>query len=189
MDQQTDSEIKYLFKRYLLAHGTYTLTSLLKPGFHNRLGWDCFLGGHLCALWVEHWARHIKRANLTCSANFWARGLMLKGALPRHMRQSSQQWKASSVLIQSNYWKSIHCHLLVSDFGALAAGPIKDKLEWLSEMDSALGACVPCGTWITLHCTDTVLPWWQPSLYANPKFTGHQTTKECQVGVERRQQR
>ena len=31
-------------------------------------------------------------------------------------------------------------HLLFSDFGVLAAGPIKDKLEWISEMDSALGA-------------------------------------------------
>jgi len=25
-----------------------------------------------------------------------------------------------------------HRHLLFSDFGALAAGPIKDKLEWIS---------------------------------------------------------
>jgi hypothetical protein len=33
-----------------------------------------------------------------------------------------------------------HYHLLFSDFAALAAGPIKDKLEWISEIDSALGA-------------------------------------------------
>ena len=32
-----------------------------------------------------------------------------------------------------------HCHLLFSDFAALASGPIKDKLEWISEIDSALG--------------------------------------------------
>jgi hypothetical protein len=88
VDQQTDSEIKYLFKRYLLAHGTYTLTSLLKPGFHDRLGWDCFLGGHLCALWVEHRARHIKRANLTRSVNFWARGLM-----QRLLQMTHTQWE------------------------------------------------------------------------------------------------
>ncbi len=33
-----------------------------------------------------------------------------------------------------------HCHLLFSDFTALISGPTKDKLEWISEIDSALGA-------------------------------------------------
>jgi hypothetical protein len=33
-----------------------------------------------------------------------------------------------------------HCHLLFSDFAALASGPTKNKLEWISEIDSALGA-------------------------------------------------
>jgi hypothetical protein len=32
-----------------------------------------------------------------------------------------------------------HCHLLFCYFAALASGPIKDKLEWISEIDSALG--------------------------------------------------
>jgi hypothetical protein len=33
-----------------------------------------------------------------------------------------------------------HCHLLFLDFAALASGPTKDKLEWISEIDSALRA-------------------------------------------------
>jgi hypothetical protein len=33
-----------------------------------------------------------------------------------------------------------HCYLLFSDFTALLSGPTKDKLEWISEIDSALGA-------------------------------------------------
>jgi hypothetical protein len=33
-----------------------------------------------------------------------------------------------------------HHHLLFSDFAALASGPTKNKLEWISEIDSALGA-------------------------------------------------
>ncbi len=33
-----------------------------------------------------------------------------------------------------------HHHLLFSDFAALASGPTKDILEWISEMDSAMGA-------------------------------------------------
>jgi hypothetical protein len=32
-----------------------------------------------------------------------------------------------------------HRHLLFSDFAALASGPTKDKLELISEIDSALG--------------------------------------------------
>jgi len=95
VDQQTDSKILYLFKRYLLACGIRTLTSLLKPGsklgvelrFHDRLGWDCFLEGRLCALWVEHKARHIKRSSLTRSANIWARGL-----IRRLLQMTHAQW-------------------------------------------------------------------------------------------------
>ncbi len=33
-----------------------------------------------------------------------------------------------------------HCQLLFSDFAVLASGPTKDKLEWISEIDSAQGA-------------------------------------------------
>jgi hypothetical protein len=78
-DQQMDGEVVHLFKQYLLAGGKCTLTLLLKPNsrlgveaWHNRLGWDCFLEGQLCALWVEHRAQHIQWANLTQSADFWA---------------------------------------------------------------------------------------------------------------------
>ncbi len=83
-DQQMDGKVVHLFKRYLLAGGTRTLTLLLKPNsrlgveawYHDRLGWNCFLEGQLCALWVEHRAQHIQRANLTQLADFWAQGLM-----------------------------------------------------------------------------------------------------------------
>jgi hypothetical protein len=33
-----------------------------------------------------------------------------------------------------------HHHLLFSDFTVLVFGPTKNKLEWISEIDSALGA-------------------------------------------------
>jgi hypothetical protein len=68
-----DGKMVHLFKQYLLAGGTCTLTLLLKPGsklgveaqFHDHLGWDFFLEGCLCALWVKHRVQHIQRANLT----------------------------------------------------------------------------------------------------------------------------
>jgi hypothetical protein len=79
-DQQMNGEVVHLFKQYLLAGGTRTLTLLLKPNsrlgveacYHNCLGWDCFLEGRLCALWVEHKAQHIQRADLMQSADCWA---------------------------------------------------------------------------------------------------------------------
>jgi hypothetical protein len=54
-DQQMNGRVVHLFKQYLLAAGTCTLTLLLKPDSrlgmkshnHNCLGWDCFLEGQL----------------------------------------------------------------------------------------------------------------------------------------------
>jgi hypothetical protein len=47
-----------------------------------------------------------------------------------------------------------HRHLLFSDFAALASGPIKDKLEWISEIDSALGAASHVA-WGSRHAVHT----------------------------------
>jgi hypothetical protein len=47
-----------------------------------------------------------------------------------------------------------HCHLLFSDFAALTSGPIKDKLEWNSEIDSALGAASHVA-WRSQHAVQT----------------------------------
>jgi hypothetical protein len=65
---------------------------------------------------------------------------------PQPMKQFWKQWNVSCTLIQSNLEE--HCHLLFSDFAALASGPTKDKLEWISEIDSALGVAlhVACGS-------------------------------------------
>ncbi len=79
-DKQTDGEVVQLFKQYLFAGDTCTLNLLLKQNsrlgvearYYDRLGWDCFLEGQLCALWVEHRAQHIQWANLTQLADFWA---------------------------------------------------------------------------------------------------------------------
>ena len=125
----------------------------MESRFHDWLGWDCFLEGRLCALWVEHRARHIKRANLTRSADFWARGLM-----QRLLQMTHAQWvypyatvhlevkEGCTVVAHEAILATMegflhtdaeqlleeHRHLLFSDFGALTAGPIKDKLGWIS---------------------------------------------------------
>ncbi len=168
-DQQMDDKVVQLSKQYLLAGGARTLTLLLKPNsrlgvearFHDHLGRDCFLEVQQCALWVEHRAQHIKWANLTRSSDFWAQGLM-----QRLLQMTHAQWayRNSTVHLEVKEGRTTaahetiletmegflhtdpeqilekHCHLIFSDFAALASGLIKEKLEWISEIDSALGA-------------------------------------------------
>jgi hypothetical protein len=47
-----------------------------------------------------------------------------------------------------------HHLLLFSDFAALASGPIKDNLEWISEIDSALGVTSHVA-WVSQHVVQT----------------------------------
>ncbi len=50
--------------------------------------------------------------------------------------------KTMKVFLHTNLEQALeeHCHLLFSDFTDLASGSTKDKLEWISEIDSDLGA-------------------------------------------------
>ncbi len=113
-DQQTDGKVVHLFKWYILTGGTRALTLLLKPNsrlgvearYHDHLGWDCFLEGQLCALWVEHRAQHIQRANLMQSVDFWAQGLM--------------QWLLQTTHAQWAY-RNATAHLEVKDRWTAAA--------------------------------------------------------------------
>jgi hypothetical protein len=149
-DQQTDGKVVHSFKQYLLAGGTCTLTLLLKPNsrlgveacYHDRLGWDCFLAGQLCALWVEHRAWHIQRANPTQLADFWAQELM-----QRLLQMTHTQWAYRNAMVHLEVKEGQmaaahqtiletmedflhtdpeqllekHCHLLFSDFAALTS--------------------------------------------------------------------
>ena len=98
-DQQTSGEIIYLFQAYLLARGTRTMTSLLRSGsklgveakYHDRLGWDSFLEGRVCALWVECRSAHIRSEKQIRSADLWAHGLMR-----RLLQITHEQWRDCS---------------------------------------------------------------------------------------------
>jgi hypothetical protein len=163
-DQQTDGKVVHLFKQYLLAGGTHTPTLLLKPNsrlavvvrYHDRLGWDCFLEGQLCALWVEHRAQPIQWASLMQLVDFWVQGLM-----QWLLQMTHSQWAYGNATVHlevKDRWtaaahKTIletmegflhtdpeqllkeHCQVLFSYFAALASGPTKDKLKWISEID------------------------------------------------------
>jgi hypothetical protein len=83
-NQETNLEVVYLFHTYLLGRGTRTSTSILRLGsrlqlvaqHHDRLGWDNFLKGRMCVLWVELRAWDLKEHKLELSADYWAQGLM-----------------------------------------------------------------------------------------------------------------
>ncbi len=110
-----DGKVVHLFKQYLLAGQTHTLTLLLKLNsrlevearYHDRLSWDCFPEGQLCALWVEHRAHHIHWANLMQSVDFWAWGLM-----QRLLQITHAQWayRISTVYLEVKHGWTAAAH-------------------------------------------------------------------------------
>ena len=141
------------------------MTSLLRSGstlgveakYHDRLGWDSFLEGRVCALWVECRSAHIRSEKQLRSADLWARGL-----LRRLLQITHEQWiyrnatvhlKVSDGLTVAQHETILttmegylhtdpaqlleeNHHLLYSNFVALAEGPTKDRVEWISEIES-----------------------------------------------------
>ncbi len=82
--QQTGPKLVGVIRSYILARGTKTAVSLLRPEFslkmvahfHDHLGWDNFVEGRICALWVEMQAQEIHTQRLQRGADFWACRLM-----------------------------------------------------------------------------------------------------------------
>ncbi len=167
--QDTNPEVVYLFRTFLLGRGTRTMTSILRPGsrlrlvaqHHDRLGWDNFLEGRICALWVELRARDLKERKLEQSADHWARGLMrrlleivhqqwLYRNATVHMKLKDGITSAQHILILKRIEECLEIDpeellkknkdLLYADFTQLAIGPVKNKLEWIAEMDSGMRA-------------------------------------------------
>jgi hypothetical protein len=168
-DQQTDPEVTRLISTYLLARGTRTMKSLLRPNsrmtlaseYHDRLGWDNFIEGRICALWVELRSRDLAQRRIEKSADQWARGLMR-----RLLKIVHQQWLYRNATVhmklEDNLTADQHRQILTRieecleidpedlldenrdllqlDFERLATGPVKDKMEWIAEMESAMGA-------------------------------------------------
>ena len=145
------------------------MMSLLRSGsklgveakYHDRLGWDSFLEGRVCALWVECRSEHIRSEKQIRSADLWARGLMRRLLQITHeqwiYRNATVHLKVSDGLTVAQHESILttmegylhtdpaqlleeNRHLLYSNFVALAEGPTKDRVEWISEIESALGA-------------------------------------------------
>jgi hypothetical protein len=129
--------------------------------YHDCLGWDNFLEGRICALWVELRSRDLKERKLECNADYWAHGLM-----QRLLEIVHQQWlyRNTTVHMKLEDGMTVEQHKLILtrigecleidpgdlleenqgllhlDFEQLATGLVKEKVEWIEEMESAMGA-------------------------------------------------
>ena len=54
---------------------------------HDRLGWDNFVEGRLCSLWLQHREADIERWGLRSTAESWATGL-----IHRLLELTHRQW-------------------------------------------------------------------------------------------------
>jgi hypothetical protein len=133
----------------------------LASEYHDRLRWDNFLEGRICALWVELCYRDLAQRRIEKSADHWARGLMRR--LLEIVHQQWLYWNATvHMKMEDNLTADQHRQILTRikecleidpeelleknwdllqlDFERLATGPVKDKMEWIAEMESATGA-------------------------------------------------
>jgi hypothetical protein len=78
-----------------IGFGTRTMKSILCPSswlglvaeYHDHLGWDDFLEGRICTLWVELQSQDLQEWQLECNTDYWACGLMC-----RLLEIVHQQW-------------------------------------------------------------------------------------------------
>jgi hypothetical protein len=66
----------------------------LASEYHDRLGWDNFIEGQICALWVKLRSRDLAQQRIQKSADHWARGLMR-----RLLEIVHQQWLYQNAMV------------------------------------------------------------------------------------------
>ena len=167
-EQQTNGELVHLVEQYLLARGQCSMTSLLQPHseftllaqFHDRLGWDSFLEGRICVLWVEARELDVQSKGLRTTSDYWARGLIRRLLLLTHhqwifcnagvhhevegLTQSQHEELMekceSMVTVHPGDLLPEHRDLLRVNFEELGEGHTLGRQYWLADMESALSA-------------------------------------------------
>jgi len=167
--KRTDPTLVSLFQQYLLGRGTVRMQSLVgrdsrfhqAARFHDQLGWDNFVEGRLCILWVHHRESDIERWDLRSTAESWAKGL-----IHRLLELTHRQWiyrnTAVHFVTEGGLTAGQHDRLMsrVEDFAAvdpadllpedkallevdfdqLGDGTAREKQFWVAEMASAVAA-------------------------------------------------
>ena len=166
---RTGATVVRMIQRYLKGRGRVKMQSLvsktseyqLVAKFHDRLGWDNFVEGRLCSIWLQHREADIARHRLRSTAESWAKGL-----IHRLLELTHRQWiyRNTEVHFVAEGGLTLRQHeelmdqvedyatvdpddllpenraLLEIDFDALGKGSTQDKQFWVAEMDSAISA-------------------------------------------------
>jgi hypothetical protein len=167
-EKQTEQGMIDMIEVYLLARGHQTMCETVSSTspyhrlarYHDKLGWDNFLEGRFCTLYVELHRRHLRTASRWNLAESWARELSGKllqithrqwlyrnatvhfTSEGRNIRQHEEiirkvndlRWIDPDDLLPESQ------HLLTEDFTLLHAGHTEDKEHWIAEMESAMAA-------------------------------------------------
>jgi len=155
---------------YLLAWHTRTMTLLLEPGsklnnlttFYYRLGWESFIKGRICKVWLVARYSEIAEKDLRTMSESWSRGLIHR-LLERIQRQwlyrnAIVHYKVSDGLMTQHHETIMeeienmitdvdptdllpeHRRLLNVDYEKLGEGRAEHRQSWLMEMESAVSA-------------------------------------------------
>jgi hypothetical protein len=84
--QQTDTELILLIRQFLLSRGSRTMSSFCRPNspylqlasMHDNLGYNNFLEGRICTLYLSMRQLDIERRHLRRHAAHWCNGLILQ---------------------------------------------------------------------------------------------------------------
>jgi hypothetical protein len=156
-----------MIRDYLLRWGRTPMTALVSREspyhslvkYHDRLGWDNFVEGRICKIWLQAREEDIEEKNLRTTPDFWERGLMrwllqlthrqwlyrnmavhykVEG-LTRVQHESVMSRIEDMIYVDPIDLLLEHRSLLEVDFDELADSPAEDKQLWLAEMDSPIG--------------------------------------------------
>jgi hypothetical protein len=128
-DQNTREELTVMIRQYLLGRGKTLMTSLVSRGspysllakYHDRLGWDNFVEGRICKIWLQAHNDDIEEKNLKTTPDFWARGLM------RWLLQlTHRQWLQRNMVV----------HYKVEDLTQVQYESVMSRIEDMIYMDT-----------------------------------------------------
>lgn len=166
---RTCDDLVRMVRDYLLGRGDKTMLSIIGANhtwaplakFHDRPGWDNFVEGRICKLWLQARQEDIDHHNIRSTAEFWARGLMRKLLELTHrqwiyrnsyihyktpdglsLRDHDRIMQQAESLMDTDPMELLpeHRALLDIDFEKLGEDAAMDRQLWVAEMESAVSA-------------------------------------------------
>ena len=166
--RKTDESLTKLIEQYLLGRGKRSMRSVVGADrrfltlarIHDSLGWDNFVEGRICKLWLQFREVDINRRNLRTTSESWAWGLSHRLLQLTHRqwiyRNSVVHYKVQGITMRQHERIMDNVehyamtdpedllpenrHLLDIDFEALGEASSIEKQFWVAEMETAVAA-------------------------------------------------